>query len=323
MHHRQNAAGVIKVFQMVIPARSQMAEIGHLGRDPVGDEDIQVDPRFAGDRRKVQHRIGRAAEGHVDGEGVFKRLLRHDVQRPDILFEQLHDPISRFFGKPIPLGIDGGNRAVPRKAHSDRLGEAVHAVGGVHPRTGAAGGTRIVFPVKQLGIVDRPKGVGTDRLEHPRKVDRLDSILFSGKHRTAGNEDRGNVDPGSGHQHSGDDLVAVGNENQCVEGMGVGHYFDRVGDQLPAHEGVLHSRVPHGDSVADPDHREGDGVSSAVADPALHRLDDPIQVDVPGNDLIGSADDSDDRHMDLGIGPAQRFHQRSVGGTLRPFGHLC
>src|ERR1044071_6884117 len=48
-------------------------------------------PGGVGDRQKVQHGIGRTAEGDHDGNGVLERLPREDVERPQSSPEHLHD----------------------------------------------------------------------------------------------------------------------------------------------------------------------------------------------------------------------------------------
>ena len=42
-----------------------------------------------------------------------------------------------------------------------------------------------------------------------------------GQHRAAADEDGGQVQPHRGHQHAGDNLIAVGDEDQGVEGVGL------------------------------------------------------------------------------------------------------
>ena len=41
----------------------------------------------AGHRDQVQHRVGRAADGHDDDHRVFERGAGHDVARLDVLFQ--------------------------------------------------------------------------------------------------------------------------------------------------------------------------------------------------------------------------------------------
>ena len=74
----------------------------------------------------------------------------------------------------------------------------------------------------QLGVVDRAGGVGADRLEHADDVERL-AVVLAGQDRAAVEEHRRQVEPGRGHEHAGQRLVAAGEGDQRVEPLGVHH----------------------------------------------------------------------------------------------------
>src|SRR5699024_3671672 len=99
------------------------------------------------------------------------------------------------------------------------------------------------------GVVDRVDQVQV-RLGHPVGHDRL-----AGLHRPAGDEHGGDVQPQRRVQHPGGDLVAVGDAHQGVRAVRTDHVLHRVGDQVPAGQGVEHAVVAHGDTVV-----HGDGV---------------------------------------------------------------
>ena len=175
-----------------------MADVRDLFGDGVGDVHIQLNPALVGDGGKVEHRVGRASEGHVHRQSVFKGLVGHDVPGLDVAADHLHDLHAGVFGQLDPLGVDGGDGAVAPEAHAEDLGQAVHRVGGVHAGAGAAGGAGVLFPLLELGFVDLAGVVSALGLEH-RGEGGLVAVHMAGEHRAAGDEDGGDVEPGGGH----------------------------------------------------------------------------------------------------------------------------
>ena len=55
---------------------------------------IERHARLDGDRQRVQHGVGAAAHGHVEGEGVFERLAGEDVAGADVLLHQVDDRLA-------------------------------------------------------------------------------------------------------------------------------------------------------------------------------------------------------------------------------------
>src|ERR1051325_10069701 len=67
------------------------------------------------------------------------------------------------------------------------------------------------------------------------------------------NEDGRNVQSGNGDHCTRHVLVAAPNCEQTVYSLSLTNGFDRVGDYLTRHEGILHPFRAHRDSVADSD----------------------------------------------------------------------
>ena len=165
-----------------------------------------------------------------------------------------------------------------------------------------------------------PRLDGAHALEDGDEIDRLAAEL-SGEHGPAADEDGGDVEPQGRHEHARDDLVAVGDEDEGVEGVGHGHDLDGVGDELAARQGVLHALVAHGDAVADADGGKLHGRAAGHADARLHMLGDGAQVDVPGDDLVVGVDDPDQGTCDLLVGVAHGLEEGPVGRPLNAFFH--
>ena len=138
---------------------------------------------------------------------------------------------------------------------------------------------------------------GTYSFEHIRKTQVATTVgislvaavgtrQFSRHHGATGNEYSGQIQATSGHQHTRNNLVAVGNQHQGVELMATSDTLDGVGNKLACYQGITHSLVSHGDSVTHTDGGEFDGSSSSHADSSLYGLANFIQINVAGNNFV-------------------------------------
>ena len=96
--------------------------------------------------------------------------------------------------------------------------------------------------------------------------------------------------------------------------MGHNHSFHTVRDQLSARQAVLHSNMPHRDSVADPDRRNLNRRSACHTDSSLNRFRHLIQMHMSGNNFTFRRNHTDQR-------PIQFFLRISHGVKQTP--HRC
>ena len=68
--------------------------------------DGPLDFRRMGDGQEVQHRVGRAAEGHHHGDGVLEGGLGHDLASSDALAQHLDDRLARPVGEAVAASVD-------------------------------------------------------------------------------------------------------------------------------------------------------------------------------------------------------------------------
>src|SRR5699024_10877893 len=120
------------------------------------------------------------------------------------------------------------------------------------------------------------------------------------------------------------DLVAVGDAHQGVGAVGAHHVLHRVGDQVPAGQGVEHAVVAHGDTVVHGDGVELLGHSPGLAHGGGDQVAHVLQVHVPGHELGVGVRDRHDRFAEvLGAHPggtpqgAGSGHVPAVGGGTR------
>ena len=98
----------------------------------------------------------------------------------------------------------------------------------------------------------------TGRFEHRADAD-VPSLIASGQHRSAADNDGRDVQSASGHEHGRHDFIAVWDEDQAVEGVGRRHGFNGVANQFATRKGKTHAPMAHGNAVTDADRREFDG----------------------------------------------------------------
>ena len=134
---------------------------------------------------------------------------------------------------------------------------------------------------------------------------------MSGQHGTSGYEDSGEIQTACRHQQTGNILVTVGHHHQCIKLMSDGHTLGGVSNQVSGNQGILHSHMSHGDTVADSDCGEHNGNTAGLCHAQLYRIHDLIDIHMTGNDLIVGADDSHHRLSHLFCGKSKSIEQTS------------
>ena len=293
---REDAARTVDILDMVMRVGGDLAQYGHPARKAVDILHREIHPGLVGHGQQVQHRIGRAAHGDVERHGILEGCLRgHRAREQVIAFGIADDQRCGLFEQAAAVDMRGHDGAVARERESERFGQAVHRVGGEHPRARTAAGACGAFDASHLFVAAIFVGShhhGVDQVERPlAEVPRL--------HRPARYEDGRDVEPHGGHQHARGDLVAVRDADQCVDLVGVGHIFDAVGNDLARGQRIKHAVVPHGDAVVDGDGVEFRGETAERFDPLLDVLSDLVQVHVSRNQLGERVGDADDRTAEL------------------------
>ena len=282
----------------------------------------------------MQHGVGRAAHGDVERHGVLERLEAGDRARQRglvivlvVAAGEIDDEMAGLDEQALAVGVGGHDRAVAGQREAERLGEAVHGVGGEHARAGAAGRAGVALQRLHLLVGIMLVGRRDHRVD---EVDRFDLALdldLAGLHRPARDENGGNVEPQRRHQHARRDLVAVGDADQRVGAMCVDHVFDAVGDEFARGQGIEHSVVAHGDAVIDRDGVELLGDAAGRLDLARDELAEILQMHVTRHELREGVGDGDDRLAEVAFldprGAPQAAgagHVAAVSGGSRAIG---
>ena len=269
LHHHRHPADPVDVDHVVLPVRLRVGQMWDPGGHPVEILQLQLEVGLEGHCHEVQHGVRGTSKGHDHGNGVLERTARHDLAREDAQAQQVHHGVAAGEGDVGPTGIDRRRRGRTRKRHSDGLTDRRHGVGREHPRTAADGRTGGALDRQQLVVVDVANGVGANGLEHAHDVQLPTIRVLAGHDRTAVYEHRREVHPGSGHEHSGQRLVATGKAHKGIQALGVHDRLHRVGNDLTAHQAGPHALVTHGDAVADRDRVEREGEAAGLGHPLL------------------------------------------------------
>ena len=112
-----------------------------------------------------------------------------------------------------------GGAALPGSDMPSASADAGHRVGGVHAAAGALARAGGLLDRGQLVAGDLPGGAGADALEDVDERE-VPSPSLPGQRRAGVEEDAGQVQPGGGHQHAGQRLVAAGQQHGAVEPLG-------------------------------------------------------------------------------------------------------
>ena len=319
----RNAAHCVEVLDVERAGGGDAGDVGRCGADLV--------PGFEGDgaaggRRdggEVQHRVGGAAEGHVEGHAVADGGGGDDVLDADVLLDELHDLHAGLLGQAVAGGVDGGDGAVARQGDAQGLGKAADGVGGEHARAAAAGGAgRLLDPLALL-LGHGAGGHLAHGVEEGVEVGLVPAVArAAGEHGAAGDEDRGEVEAQGTHDHARDDLVACRDQHHGVEGVALDGALDGVCDDLAAGEGVVHALVVHGDTVAHADGGHAEGGAASHADARLDVVDDALQMQVAGDNVVSRADDRHEGAVELLVREAVCLEQAAVRGTRQALLYL-
>ena len=308
----QNAhhpAGAMHVLDMHVGHRRRdLAQARHAARQPVDVGHGEVDLALVRGGEQMQDGVGRTAHGDVERHRVLERLEGGDATRQRALVallvpapRKIDDEMAGLDEQAPPVGVGRHHRAIAGQREAQRLGEAVHRIGGEHAGARAAGRAGRTLEHRDVGVGDfviRRGDHRVDKVDAARAGRELD---LAGLHRPAGDEHRRDVEAHRRHQHAGRDLVAVRDAHQRVGAMGVGHIFDAVGDELARRQRIEHAVVAHGDAVVDGDGVEFLGDAAGGLDLARHQLPEVLQMHVAGHELRERIGDRDDRLAEIAV----------------------
>ena len=243
-----------------------------------------------GDRQQMQHRVGRAADGAVDADGVLDRLAGDDLRHLQILMHHLDDAPAGEMGRTRRRASTAGmaalpGSAMPRDSIIDAMVEAVPMVLQL-----PADRLMALSAERNSAAVMRPAWTSSLRPEHIGAGTELLAAEGAGQHRSAGNHDGRQIAARRAHDAGGRGLVAADQQHDAVDGIGA----DRL---LHIHAGEVAEHHGGGAQIgfAQRHHRKFDGKAAGGIDAALHMIGDLAQMRVAGGQLRPGVADADHR----------------------------
>ncbi len=191
---------------------------------------------------RCEHGVGRAAHRDIEAHRVLERFEAGDRARQDALVVFLVIALGERDDQPpgpleqlLAVGVGGELRAVARQRKPQRLGQAVHRIGGEHARARSAGRAGRALDRRSLPRRSSTRSAAATIASTRSSATSLPLMHdLAGFHRPAGDEHHRDVDPQRRHQHARRDLVAVGDAHHRIGAVGIDHVFDAVGDQVAA-----------------------------------------------------------------------------------------
>ena len=325
---RGDTAGAGAVLDVVgVGGRSEFADARHRARQTVDVGHGEVHAGLLCRGQQVQHRVGRAAHRNVQRDRVFERLERGDAARQHglVAFDVVgvghgDDALGRALEQFPAQRVRRQNGPVAGQREADRLVQAVHAVGGEHARARAAGRAGRLFHLLHVLVADRLVARADHGMDEVELGEAGGQFGLAGLHRPAGHEDGRDVQPHGGEQHTGRDLVAVGDADHGVGLVRLDHVLHAVGDQFAAGQRVQHAIVAHGDAVVHGDRVELHTVAAVRVHDPFDALAHVVQVHVAGHELGERIGDGDDRLLEIFLLHAGCAPQRAGSGHTASLG---
>ena len=277
----------------------------------------------------MQRRIGRSAGRRHDRARILQRAPRDKVarQRPAALQDVHHDVPGTLCNRQ-PLRVDARHHRGIRHRQSERFGHHRHRVGGELPGAGADARLAGALQNVQVRFAHRAGLHRADAfigIEHRHLV----SLKTPRQRGSAIEKYPRHVAAHEPHHRAGQGLVAAAERDEPVIGVALHHRFDRVRDQLAAHQRELHALVVHGDAVGDHDGGELARRAAGRCHTFLRGVDLRPVRHVARRHLALLAHHPDHRLGDRRVVEAHRAHEgavrraiKAVGGDARAQPHV-
>ena len=265
----------------------------------------------------MQRCIGTAADSHVNRDGILKCIHGHDIPGQELFFHQADDGFACLFGQAGAVTLEScRNGSVSGQAHAQHFGEAVHGIGSEQAGAAAAAGAGASLNAGKFLFVNltgfetacRFKGGGNGNVL---------TFVTAGEHGSATAEYRGNIQAQRSHQHTGHDLITVGNQYHAIKSVAVNLCLNAVSNQFAACQRIFHAFMTHGDTVAETDGRNFYRYPAGCEDTVFYHFCLVIQMGMAGNDISLGVYNGNQRLFKIFITEAESVKQRTVSCTGR------
>ena len=124
---------------------------------------------------------------------------------------------------------------------------------------------------------------------------KLAPLIFTRQHRSAGHNNRRNIDAQSRHNHCGNDFVAAADQYHAIQLLRIDHHFNGIGDDLAAGQHAAHTAVALSETITNGNRVDFKRNATSFANTILDQLTQPIQMNMARMHLIVGIDNADKR----------------------------
>ena len=235
LHHHRHAADAVDVGHHVAAERLDVGQVRHPVADPVEVVEVEVDSASWAIASRCSTALVEPPSAMTTAIAFSNASLVMMSPRGDPRLDQLDDGLARprartrRGGGPAPAGRRSRAATCPAPRPPTAIVLAVY----MPPQAPSPG--QIARSIASSSSAVIMPGAGTRRRASNASMIVTVSVvrqLRPGSDRAGVEEDGGEVEPGGGHQHAGQGLVAAGEQHRAVEPLGLQDRLDRVGDDL-------------------------------------------------------------------------------------------
>ena len=175
---------------------------------------------------------------------AFSKASRQNPRRPDLVSDHGNDPLSRSLGDSETARIDGRHSGTSGQAHAEGLDHAGHRRGRPHRHAVPMRATHTALSQGEVLLAETPGPELLREVPHRSARTEIAPLVSTVQHRAARDDNRRQVDAGSGHEHRRGRFVTSAEEHDAVEGVGAQRLFDLHRHQVPEeHRGRSDQRL--------------------------------------------------------------------------------
>ncbi len=282
-------------------------------------------------RKQVQHRIGRAAGRHDNGDGVLERGSRDDLTWLEIPGNRVHQRAGRIGHRVGLLRIRIGLRRGAWQRHAHSLDRARHGVGGVHAAAGAEARAGIAFDPVVIFLAHLAGAVGADGFER-RHDSQGRTLPVTGLDGAAVAEHRRIIHAQHRHHGARHVLVAAAHHQYTIHELRLHRRLDGIGDHLTGRQREFHALGAHGDAIGHGGEAEQLRHRARLPQGLLGARRQWSQPGIAGVHRGVTVGNPDDRLLEIRISEADRAQHGTIGrardamgddATTAVAGHCC
>ena len=239
-HHGAHAACVIKVFHQIgVAAGTDIGNHRYLAAG--GVEVVQAHgamlTRAAGHRHQMNDGVGRAAHGHGNDDGIFKRSAVKYFGRRQVFPHHFNCAPTTISRHADVVCIHRRNRRGARQGHAYGFSNACHGAGGSHGHAVAMAAGNAAFYFQPLGLVDLASAALVPILPGVRARTQHLALDIAAQHRACRHVDAGEAGTHRAHQQAGRGLVATAHQYHAVHRVAAQQFFNVHGQQVAVKHG--------------------------------------------------------------------------------------